>query len=708
MPAFLPHKRTKILLLSLAGIVLIILLVIGISRRQKHRAKPPYIIGIIINETELPAGGLATVKDIVSHKIELLNKNGGIHGRPIKTIYIDDENNDKKLLEMVQQTSRDTNLIAYVGCRGVSRSKTIGPLLTQKQIPFIGLYAFTDLFKDYPTMFTAGVGVKEARLVFTELVKSKANRIAFIGEKDHMLSQAYLQILEKLVTENEALSLTVSRYYPKGHIFDDGTQHELADSLRNKADFLLFLGNPASCNSFFDFLHKNKLQVPIYLGAPEVPLVDASKPGYRSAELYTISTYGIPGAQNMRMTEQYMQLVKSKKAGSNFGLEVLVSGRISDEIGLLHEAAHNNTAPVNSSMRAKINSGMREFINGQRIHRGWLGDWYFTPEHAYDGQSLLAWKPSHKTMMVLAPYQYLRTDTALQQKQVLFTNINLMEISQVNDNDGTFYTTFYLEINSPQTISLQDIDFTNATRNEINHEALVETKLIRSKRDPKGFKFYNNLYQVSGKFLFNPDLKSYPLDQQKFPISIQASNPNKVFLVQPAQQQFRDTIFKSEGWIYSGQYMGYDQDIISSAKSFYGKNKHFPYYKFSYVYIMKRTHIDFFLKTLVPLMAMLVITYFSVYIPLTEFKALAGIQVTALLAAIALYFSAYKPETDFATTSDEIFIFSYIMITTLIGSSILLYALHDKDARIKPFVRFYQRFVFPVVVLGFTVYVRWF
>ena len=123
---------------------------------------------------------------------------------------------------------------------------------------------------------------------------------------------------------------------------------------------------------------------------------------------------------------------------------------------------------------------------------------------------------------------------------------------------------------------------------------------------------------------------------------------------------------------------------------------------------MKRAHIDFFLKTLVPLMAIVIITYFSVYIPPHQFEALAAVQVTGLLSTIALYFSTYKPAMQYATISDKIFIFMYVMITTLIGTSIMLYVLHHKSLNITRIMRVYQRYLFPLIVLGFTVYVRWF
>src|SRR5690606_41994943 len=70
-------------------------------------------------------------------------------------------------------------------------------------------------------------------------------------------------------------------------------------------------------------------------------------------------------------------------------------------------------------------------------------------------------------------------------------------------------------------------------------------------------------------------------------------------------------------------------------------------------------------------------------LPICEFETLCAIQVTALLSCIALYFSTSKPELQYATTSDKIFIFCYVMITTLLGTSILKYVMYRKSFFLK-------------------------
>src|SRR5690606_6890681 len=209
------------------------------------------------------------------------------------------------------------------------------------------------------------------------------------------------------------------------------------------------------------------------------------------------------------------------------------------------------------------------------------------------------------------------------------------------------------------------------------------------------------------KFSFHPDLKKYPFDNQQFPITLQASDALNTFLVQPPDFRNRDTIFESTGWNYRYNFVGYEQDIITVDNNFGGIQKNVPYYKFSYVFDLQRARIDFSLKTLVPLLAILTIAYFSAFIPPREFETLCAIQVTALLSCIALYFSTSKPELQYATTSDKIFIFCYVMITTLLGTSILKYVMYRKSFFLKRLALVYQRLIFPLIVLGFAMYIRY-
>ena len=72
-----------------------------------------------------------------------------------------------------------------------------------------------------------------------------------------------------------------------------------------------------------------------------------------------------------------------------------------------------------------------------------------------------------------------------------------------------------------------------------------------------------------------------------------------------------------------------------------------------------------------------------------------------------MYFSAYRPAGQFATISDKIFIFTYVMITTLIGTSVLEYWLYHKRSthrEIGVLINLYEWVLFPLIVVVFTLF----
>src|SRR5690606_2445291 len=145
---------------------------------------------------------------------------------------------------------------------------------------------------------------------------------------------------------------------------------------------------------------------------------------------------------------------------------------------------------------------------------------------------LVAWKAPGFNAPMLAPMQFLRSDSGYRPAPVLYTNIDLLDISQISDQNGSFYATFYLELSSASNIPVEKIDFTNAVRNQVDQAPLIEAKLVRSHFEDSGLRLHHYLYKISGKFSFNPDLKKYPFDNQQFPITLQASDALNTFLEQ--------------------------------------------------------------------------------------------------------------------------------------------------------------------------------
>ena len=518
-----------------------------------------------------------------------------------------------------------------------------------------------------------------------------------------MYTVALLERLEELVKKDSSVEMVFKKWYPAHGPGTQAANDSLVSQLKKgKPDFLLLSFESGTTATLLKQIRLAGIQVPVFTGLGDLGLVVSQLEPGLAGELYDLNVVGIPGTLNLRMQEQMPTFLNQVIPGQTLEQQVNFGARMADSIGILVEAARSNDKSEAANIREQINQGLEKFKGGGRIYRGWFEDWFFTEDQAIAGNVLLAWKPPGLPRHILAPEQFMRLNDTLREVPVFFTHMSMVELNRVSDTEGTFYATFYMEITSTSKSAMQQIDFTNAARSETSHAYLLDIKPIRMNIQEGDPPLYSFMYKVSGKFLFEPDLKTYPFDTQKFSIRFQPVSATQPFLVQPSITALHDSVFEVQGWNYRNQFVGYDHDIISYVNVFTDQQQTLPYYKFSYTYVLARARADFFLKVLVPLLVILVVTYFSVYIPMLGFETLEGIQVTALLASIALYFSAYKPEMEYATISDKIFIFTYIMITSLIGTSILQFVKRGKQNLVSKIAKAYQHYVFPVIILVFT------
>jgi hypothetical protein len=699
----IPFKEVALLL---AGLMLVAVIVYR-HFSAYNRLSGHYTVGVILNTIELTPNDLDVVKFIISKKLEHLNQQGGVDGREIRVKYLDDRGDTETARQIVRETMDDKHLIGYVGCWSSTRSKAISELIGPKRIPFIGGYALTPLFEEFPTMYTAERGIKDLAVIFGQLV-SGYQRPSFVGKTGDLYSLALLQKIKEIERESDTgPQLVVEQWLPVG--YTPAAVDSLTRALLSaKSDFLVLSFESGVTSDLIGEIRKAGIHIPIYTGLGDLGFIVSQTDGQMTGELYDLNVIGIPGTFNLRLQEQIPAFRKQIQHGSTLELQLSFGARLADCIGILAEAARaGGSQSMDIPIKERINSGMAHYLGGSRIYRGWFYDWYFNADRAIAGDVLLAWKPAASVHHILAPQQYMYSNDTIYEVPVLYTHMDMVQINRISDTEGSFYATFYLDITTVGRFQVEQLDFTNAARSETSHEYLLDIKPVRERRLPGNLALFNYLYKISGKFLFEPDLRRYPFDQQRFSISFQPASALTPFLVQPSPPETRDTVYEVRGWNHYSHYVGFDHDIISSVNTFETSRQTIPFYKFNYTYVLSRARIDFFLKVLTPLLVILTITYFSVYIPLHRFETLEAIQVTSLLASIALYFSAYKPEMEFATISDKIFIFTYIMITSLIGTSILQFVKRKKYNTESRIASVYQHYIFPAIILVFTIVVIW-
>src|SRR5262249_47272456 len=145
--------------------------------------------------------------------------------------------------------------------------------------------------------------------------------------------------------------------------------------------------------------------------------------------------------------------------------------------------------------------------------------------------------------------------------------------------------------------------------------------------------------------------------------------------------------------------VGSDQDIVPTLGASVSEKRIVPFYKFNATWVVRRLAVDYYLRVVVPLSFILLVTYFSVFLPHTRFESMVAIKVTALLPAIAPYLALPKVDTEQATLSDKIFMMTYAAVSLMIGLSILKDNLRKTHGALALTVAFLQRVVFPVATV---------
>ncbi|MBK0403022.1 ABC transporter substrate-binding protein [Adhaeribacter sp. BT258] len=703
-----PRHLTQFTAFLLLGIALLVLAGTGVYQFLKGRFRQTYTIGVLYNAINLSPEDLKVVKFMIDKQVKEINDQGGFAGGTLKIKYLNDGGSRKTAYKVVRETINDENLVAYLGCWSSTRVQALTELVGKAGVAFIGGYSVPEVAKGYNNMFSYETGVKQNAFILHGLLQAKARRVMVIANSGDVYSEALLDELKLMHRSDTRYTIVQEKWYPLRFKLSPDTLQALAEAVKaTKTDFVIISAYPVHTSKVLQTLADHQLYIPAFSAFVDIPEIEMEPDAYKQTELYDISVFGIPSVLNLRQqlyrSKNKLEMKPDRKSEFRLGL----GGLHADAIGLLKEAAEleNHGDPVD--MRKKITRGLQHYINGERIYHGWFSDWYFNEEHVLVSEILLGWKPAGSMNLLLAPQQYVISDSAYQPAQVLYTNIDMVELNQVNDVDKTFAARFFLSLSSVSPVNISQLDFSNTVRNENNHQPILALKLLKADSVSGKPTIYNYLYQVSGNFHFKPDLRRYPFDEQQFTISLQTNSAYKPLLMQPASRPRRDTVFDSPGWLYQSNYVGSEEALIVSSNKFINTHRYIPNYQFNFTYVLKRAKVDFFLKTLTPLLAILMITYLSAFIPIREFEALAAIQVTALLSAIALYFSAYKPPSQFASISDNIFIFTYIMITTLIASSILQYWLYSKQTgrrEIAQAVGIYERLLFPLIVVVYTVF----
>jgi hypothetical protein len=709
--------------------------------------RSPLTVNVFVstrNDTCYDRGDVAAVKHFTRAAKERLNALGGIAGHKVDLRILDDYRDQNRAVANVRQALADPDSVAMIGLSSSDRSKAVfeaaGKEIKQKNIPFLSAISVNSIIADYPNVFTMRASQENERLpVLAQFVRRTGfQRPAFVGIRDTLYSTSLADGLNRVMG---AYMVADHRVASKDEKADPADFPAVIEDLKQKNPDIVFLAvGPDRNAEFITQLKAAGLSPAIMLTGRINSVPKDVQEGYGGV-LYELVWDRLPDLYNARI----MKLMSGQPAEdwvfvgdkipqapgwangecrerapsaasdplSDENLRAIAAGtQFADMLGMVAAAARSAGRDVGvKELRAHIIEQLNTtFAAGRGVYQGQFENWSFDPKsRAATRTPFLVQLAPGMGRTQLAPLQFARLKNEnLRSIGTQYLDIDLIRVHSVNDNDKTFSAEFYLSLRDDgQANSIDLIEFANAVINPETNDRQVTVRTLadgeKSEAYPDGMK----IYHVAGRFLFQPNLETYPFDTQRFSINIRPKRGDRPFIVQPPPIDLRDTAVDADGWEPRDQYVGYDEDYVTTVDAKTHQPSIVPFYKGSFVWIMERETTDYFLRVVVPLLFIMAVAYVSIFIPLTHFEAIVTIQVTALLSAVALYLSLPTIESDGTTLSDRIFLFAYLAVTVMIAISVLrISSFVSERPQVRLALSITHVILIPVLALVMAIYVQ--
>jgi hypothetical protein len=671
---------------------------------------PPWTIAVFVSSRKdlcYDPGDIAAIRTLSKREEDRINGQGGVAGRSIRVRVVDDERDAQKAITNMRAVIDDPTTLAMIGLSASNRAKTVfdalGKEIRDSAIPFLSNISVNSIFQDYPNVFTTQASQDDERLpVMTSFIRHmNFARPAFIGLRDIVFSSALGDGLKEML---EGGLVSDHRLHARGDGVDTAEVAAAISELKEKeADLLVLAVGTNRAAAVMKEMMAAGFTPGLFLTGRIDALPAEIAHAYPNA-VYQLAWDRLPEAYNDRLRRLIARggsanwifegakvpeapgwasgqcQPRPEETGNPDPLQsanlraIGIGTQFADMVALAAAAARTAEpgADVARLRRRIVQQLTTTYAAGRGAFRGSYENWSFQPDsRAAVRTPFVIILPRGLGRTQLAPVQFIRVKGGMRQIETLYVDVDLIRAHRVDDNEKTFFAEFYLSMRNSRSASIELIDFTNAYLDPRTNGRQITVETLHGGGDSDAYPDAMKIYRVSGRFVFEPDLVRYPFDTQRFAIDLQPKRGDVPFVIQPPPLHLRDQQVATDGWDAKAQYVGYDEDFVPLIDAYTHAPSIVPFYKASFVWLMKRQTTDYYLRVVVPLAFILIIAYLSIFIPHTHFEAIVTIQVTALLSAVALYLALPKLDSDTATLSDRIFVFDYMMVSVMIVISIL-------------------------------------
>lgn len=299
----------------------------------------------------------------------------------------------------------------------------------------------------------------------------------------------------------------------------------------------------------------------------------------------------------------------------------------------------------------------------------------------------------------------------LSKVQVVYTGMDVIDISDINLRAGTYRADMFVWFRHQGELKAADIEFVNAAA-PVNLGAPIWQR--------KHGDTTTTTYRVKAVFKADFDYKDYPFDRQTLPISMRhRSRPTSTFILAVDRLGLSVTdrnydsvvmtrmarVFGSTSWQPTNA-MVY-QSMVESESTLGETGMRLSEIGMQYAQVnntieMRRDVINFFIKNALPLLLILAVLYAAYYVPPDQVAIRVNIGITSLLTSMVLYqrLSADLPSIGYLVMMDFIFFAVFLMAILGVAAGVVVFiANKNKHERTVLGINLAGRLLIPTVVV---------
>jgi hypothetical protein len=682
-------------------------------------------------------GVVKAMRALTAREAGRINAGGGLAGRKLDLKFFDDFEVGEATAANLKTALADPQLVAVVGLSSSSRARMAltdaATTLRDAKVPVLSEISLNAMFAEQPTVYSMSSTVDTELQVIKRFARDRAiAKAAFIG----LAADDYAMALgDGLARAPDAVPLLADhRISQQGAALDEKALAAAIADIAQKTPDMLFLAVQSGPGAqVLKALASAHVDVPVFvLYGRARRILDILAPIDPAKDVFELGRDGVPDVYNERLQQQIWRsdgkgwifedtpnkdtkgwadgsCTLTKTAGPPQILDdrnrraIARGAQYADMIALVGDALATARAESDvPALRARIAERLEELSTGRSTLQGLWQNWWFMKNHTSGDDSLIVMRSHGQKSLVLAPVQYHRLGDTLQPTPVVYLSLDPIRLARIDSNDASFEAEFYLSLRSANAaVGIDTVEFTNAARSSSNADRLVKWHEIHDGAAGSSFPTGVRVYKVSGKFNFAPELGDFPFDSQRLSVSFQPVSTARPFLIQPSPKTRPMGALVVDGFGLEQSYVGSDQDFIPTIDLSTGGQQVVSFYKFNQTWVVKREAVDFYLRVLMPLAFILLVTWFSVFLSRERFESMMGIQVTALLSAIALYLALPNIASNVPTLYDKVFMLTYAAVSAMIGLTVLNDRLLSPSYGVlRRSLTALQTVVFPLAVVG--------